>query len=70
MSDNRNSSLTAIRGARNIRATFRCRPSIGEVKTRASPIVERLWNTDMVRRIFYPVSCWRWIWECYARLVQ
>ena len=39
--------------------------SIGEVK-RALPIAERLWNTDMVRRIFILVLL-AIIWEAYAR---
>jgi NitT/TauT family transport system permease protein len=39
--------------------------SIGEVK-RALPIVERLWNTDIVRRIFILVLL-AMIWEAYAR---
>ena len=39
--------------------------SIGEVK-RALPITERLWNTDMVRRVFILVLL-AIIWEAYAR---
>jgi NitT/TauT family transport system permease protein len=39
--------------------------SIGEVK-RALPIAERLWNTDMVRRVFILVLL-AIIWEAYAR---
>ncbi len=39
--------------------------SIGEVK-RALPIVERLWNTDMVRRLSILVLL-AVIWETYAR---
>ena len=39
--------------------------SIGEVK-RALPIAERLWNTDMVRRVFILVLL-AMIWEAYAR---
>ena len=39
--------------------------SIGEVK-RALPIAERLWNTDMVRRIFILILL-AMIWEAYAR---
>jgi NitT/TauT family transport system permease protein len=39
--------------------------SIGEVK-RALPIAERLWNTDIVRRIFILVLL-AIIWEAYAR---
>lgn len=39
--------------------------SIGEVK-RALPILERMWNTDMVRRIFILVLL-AIIWEAYAR---
>ncbi len=39
--------------------------SIGEVK-RALPIAERLWNTDMVRRVFILILL-AMIWEAYAR---